>query len=285
MISGMMKKRKQVRHAMVLRKIFLLPLITASVFISVSAYSWTLGAGVTSYYSYWDPAWSENYNSVEIDPALLVGPVVSLSFGERYTLTGLLMMNANQPHSKYSVPMPGSGEVGIDSEMRRMEGELNLMYSITGYFRILAGYKMQDYQETYQPDMTTVPVGYTNKIDFWDTGIWINGPGLGIVVSFPLGGNIGFSISTSLIYMSIKYRERGLMLMGMDIYSEGKDYSYTGLGNNSSVSFGYYIESINTAISLGGRFQYLRYQAKGDAPELGNDYYYGATLSAVYYFR
>ena len=264
---------------------FIFLLVFLFIIISVPAFSWPLGIGVTSYYSFWEPAWSDNFENVEIDPALLAGPVISCSFLGDFTLTGFLMFNMNDVQARYSIPMAGVGNVNIVSNVERLEGEMSLMYSVNRYFRVLAGYKLQIYNENEIPERSSVPAGYVNFISNWQNGFQVSGPGAGVVVAMPLAAGFSISISTSLIYVSVKNSTPVLFTMGSEIHSKGVEYIYSGIGNNTSVSISYYLPSMNTAISLGGRFQYLRYDGKGDAPELENDYYYGATLTAVYYIN
>ncbi|MBP7584142.1 MAG: hypothetical protein KBA61_08930 [Spirochaetes bacterium] len=251
---------------------------------SIPAFSWPLGIGVTSYYSYWNPAWSEGFDNVEIDPALLVGPVLSLTVFDTFTLTGFMMVSVNNPRSRYSLPLAGVGNVGIVSNVERLEAELSLMYLVNRYFRILAGYKTQLYNEEDTPETVIVPVGYTSRVDFWKNSFQISGPGAGMALILPVADAFSLSISTSLIYLAIDHTSPRLKQMGMEIYSEGIDYNYTGTGNNTAITASYYFPSMNTVISLGGRFQFLHYKAEGDAPSMGNDYYYGITFAALYLF-
>ena len=60
--------------------------------------------------------------------------------------------------------------------------------------------------------------------------------------------------------------------------------NYKGLGNNTALVFSYYIPSFDTAINLGFRCQYIKYNKEGDAPDLGSDLNYGSTLSVMYFF-
>lgn len=62
--------------------------------------------------------------------------------------------------------------------------------------------------------------------------------------------------------------------------------TYNGLGTNLTSAISYYVEPLGVSLSLGGRFQAIKYFGGGseDMPELANDYYYGVTMSVLYNF-
>jgi hypothetical protein len=267
------------------KKAALLVTLLLFMLMSVPAFSWTLGVGASSYYSFWNPAWAQDYNNVKIDPALMAGPLVSLTIYEDFTLTGLYMRSINNPGADYTATPSGTGPiVTFNTRLKREEGEANLMYALSRAFRIFAGYKMQAFTEEAGRDDVTVPNPAISLVNAWNNEFRISGPGAGIAVVLPLTKSLGLSMSTSLIYLWIKYQGYKLE-WGSSMNGIKDNNDYTGIGNNSALSLFYSLPSINTVISLGGRFQYLRYIAKGSAPSLGNDYYYGVTLAAVYYFE
>ncbi len=214
----------------------------------------------------------------------MAGSLVTLTFFEDFTITGVYMRSINNPGAGYtSTPSGFNGTVEFDTKVTREEGEMNLMYAVSRHFRVFAGYKTQAYTETTGKNGITInPL--SGSIPDWNNEFWISGPGAGIAVVVPVAEHLSVSASTSLIYQSIRYQGYYVTYMGV-VGGNKITYNYSGIGNNSALVLSWSLPSINTVISLGGRFQYLRYMAKGDAPSLGNDYYYGVTLAAVYYFE
>lgn len=260
----------------------LLSLLLCSAF-SVPAFSLDLGVGVSTYYSYWEPAFLKNYDNVKVDPAMLVGPSLLLHFYDKWSLGLQAMLSVNNFNSEYTVNVPAAGDVTVVSESRRFEGEISLMYALTSNFRIFGGYKKIDFDETGLDDIK-LPAGYTTNIDVWENAFHIQGPGGGIAFSMPLTESINATLSTSLLYFNMFSQGYVLTSYGSEIGSMKDDQNYHGYGNNSALVFSYILPSISTAINLGLRCQYISYKPEGDAAELDSDLNYGVTLSAMYFF-
>lgn len=267
------------------KKVFFILLTLSSIFFSVPAFSWPLGIGVTSYYSYWKPAWSDSYSNVEIDPVFMVGPVISLTFFENFTLTWLMITNIYEPMASYSIPVEGVGRVEVESRYQRSENELTFMYTINKYIRCFVGYKEQEYIESEEAERISVPVGYVNRITYWNHRMKFEGSGAGVSLVIPLEGGMSVTVNTSVLFLDIKYSREEFDIQTPNIYTISTEDRFRAVGNNSSVALSYYFSTVNTAISLGAKFQFLRYYADDDAPSMGYDYYYGVTLAALYFFH
>lgn len=94
-----------------IKRLFMIFTLTAA--ISLPAYSWDLGLGITSYYSAWEPAFLDTYSNVKTDPVFLAGPVISLRFFDRFMLGGQLINNPSF-NSTYKVPVQTAGNVELE---------------------------------------------------------------------------------------------------------------------------------------------------------------------------
>lgn len=253
--------------------------------MALPAYSWDLGAGVTSYYSIWTPAFIKKHDNAKIDPAILVGPVITFQFYDKFVLTGQAMISLPGTEANYTVKLPSAGNVSVTSTCQRFEAESSLMYSLHSYLKIFAGYKIIEFQESELRDIKIENSLYSFNVDIWDNEYRISGPGTGFLITLPIAENLKVTAGTSILYFSMAYQ--GYFLndtYGTTVSSNKNNSSYHGLGNNSSIVLSYYFPSLDTALNLGVRCQYLKYYKEGDSPELGSDLNYGATLTAMYFF-
>lgn len=246
------------------------------------AYSWDLGLGVTSYYSYWEPAYLKEQDNPKIDPALMIGPILSLQFFKDWTLGFQGLINANKIEDEYSFYTPGIGNTSVVSEISRLEAEFSLMYSFSQYIKFFCGYKHFKITED-KPKEIDLPAGYTSYQGDWYNDFDISGTGAGIAFSLPLVENLKATLSSSILYFNMGYNKPYVYGSTPTLFIEKHNYSYHGYGNNTTFVFTYFFPSIDTAISAGARCQYIKYKSEGDAPDLDSDLNYGVTLSVMYF--
>lgn len=251
----------------------------------IPAYTWQLGLGLTSYYSDWTPEFIGKNDSAKVEPALLAGFAASFRFYDRFVLSGQGMFTFLNHNAEYSVFVESSPSrtVYIDTNYKREETDISLMYIINSSLNIFAGYKRLHFDIT---DLNSAEAtdNYPVNIPSFNNQFHIQGPGAGVSFKHPLAENLSANISTSLIYFNMKYYGYFLEDAGAEINAEHTDYTYNGLGNNTTLVLSYYIDSINTAVNLGARCQVIKYLDAGDAPKLNYDLNYGLTLSAMYFF-
>lgn len=261
-------------------------IIAAILFIttlSSPAFSGTWGLGITSYYSYWVPAYMKTHDNVKVDPVLLVGPVVSYSFYERWVLGFQGVINIQDYETGYSIYVPPAGNVDIRTKNDRHEFEISLMYILTSHFRIFAGYKDFSFDESSVT--AKAPSGYNVDSGGLNCQFGTEGLGSGVAYSLSLVDNLKMSLSTSFLYFFAQYTGPVIDIVGTDIYKSTQfSYDYTGYGNNSSITFSYFFPTVDTALNLGARCQYIKYKSKDNTPDFGSDLNYGITFSAIYFF-
>ena len=252
---------------------------------SIPAYSWQLGLGPTSYYSDWTPEFIGQHDFAEVDPALLAGVALSFRFYDRFVLSGQAMFTFLEHTAGYSVFVDGtpSHTVQLNTDYKREETDVSLMYILNDSFSVFAGYKRLHF-DILKLNSAHATDGYPTVSDEFDNQFHIHGPGTGILYKLPLAENLSASVSTSLIYFFMKYYGYFLEDTTTDIIAAHVDYTYNGICNNTTLNFSYYLDSISTAINLGARCQVIKYLDKSDAPRLDYDLNYGLTLSALYFF-
>jgi len=251
---------------------------------SNSAHAVDTGIGINSYYSYWEPAHLGNYQNLKVEPVFLVGPSLVITFYERYTIGAQALFNTYQPQIEYSIKDVVTPDVEVETTYDRKEIELSLMYSINDKLRVFGGFKLISYEVKGGKDSISLPAGYTNDINYWDNEMWLYGPGAGISYSWFFNRGLSATLSTAFLYFKLESQQYILTENGMVIGEERVTYEYNGIGNNTSLVFSYYIPSIDSSISIGGRCQYLKYFNQSESPEIGSDLNYGITLSVMYYF-
>ena len=274
--------------------IILSAILMSALFVPEKAEAVDVGLGISSFYAKWDPVWKNSYDNFDIKNSIMVGPVLSVRFYEKWTLSAMglySVQNFDTTASFQTDEAPdGSGgwhaaTVNTDLPIERLDIDVSLSYAIIPQLKIIAGGKIfaVGTRDTIGVD-TYGHSGYLNEFMFEGAG-----PAAGIGLTLPLFSN--FYISSNLTYVMlittfetpINYENSPTSLS-----SETPMVNYVTHGFNATLNFSYYIAPINTAIVIGGRFQLMHYILDDDVDKFDvdgkNDYYYGVTLSVIYYF-
>lgn len=208
------------------------------------AASVTLGAA--TWYSDWyfKP---DNDKRKPVDSALMYGPIISVSFGERWSWSNILL------YGKYTLHDPYQKMI-----LSRLDIDSTLNYSISSWFKVFAGGKWMQYDESW----------------FKHRG---GGPALGVGFTVPLTKQLFALCNAS-----------GVFIFGrqQNDYSADRHVSYYEPGVNTTLSLAYAAESVPVSFSVGGRCQYFKsvYESSSDEEDCTH-IFYGVTLSATYTFR
>jgi len=269
----------------------------AGIFLLMSAFTQKFAetaefkAGIYSYYAWWKPGFRDYYEEYKTDPLLMIGPVLSLTFFDDFTLSAVAITNGLLPSDasfKYSsTGSSGPYSINAESQIARLDFDFALSYRINTIFKIFIGYKYMASSEDKDDNEDFKFKGlYTTKFNTIDKNeIYADGPGCGISISYPFTDNIAATVSTSIVYMKGWYRMNEYYLSSNQVYKKDPtNHNYYSIGNNTTLSLSLNIPQIDTAIVLGGRFQVLKNYTEAGDPQMSNDYYYGITLSAVYSF-
>jgi hypothetical protein len=220
-------------------------------------------AGLSTWYCWWKSM--EENNDMNLKPALLYGPVLSLRFDESWSLAGVFLYGLFKPENKDS-------ERGVN-DISRFDSDLSLNYNINRYFKLFGGGKFMGYKWDNSGNNSS---GGTH---------WSVGPGLGIGTTLPLTQSWYLLFNVSGTYSWGKHDETG-----GGSSSAKTTVNINERGFNTNLSFAYYFASASTSVNLGFRYQYLYidYSKESNSNEGGSKdeaiSFYGVTLSAVYSF-
>ncbi len=240
----------------IMKKIFLLCFLLIIITGRESSAA-DISIGATGWYAQMDFVDDSN---MEMEPAFLYGPLLNISFLENWGVSFVVL---------YGKVKSKEEEDGF--ELKRIDSDTLLNYNFNKYFKIFTGCKYMSYA--------------------WggsdDGGIHYSvGPGLGLGVTLPLGGNFYLLGNFSGVYLWGKHKEDS----SSSEEEEGRPDWETDMverGFNTKLSFAYYISAASTSINLGFRYQYSKFIYK-DSTSYSEDsayMFYGITLSAVYSFE
>ncbi len=256
----------------------------------------SVGIGMTSFYSWWTPAWRKMSPGTGVTSGLLYGPLISVSFNDKWNLSALYLTSAEKTGYKYDTKWQIWPLYGMDiifmtrshGRLIRHDGDLTLSYTINKYLKVFGGAKVNFLQALVGTDsfagnlktMQSMPFrGPKQTLKYYNNF----GGGLGLATNLKIVDNLYFIANASLLYMYSISR----------FGSGGRPIKYNVIGCNSTISFSYYITQANLALVAGGRYQYLKFiKSSGslnpmavETKLLNDDSYYGVTFSAVYYFN
>jgi len=259
--------------------------------IPYKAHTVDISVGATTWYTWWDfnvdeTSWNGS-QFLDVDKAaFMYGPTLALKIMDDFSITfvflyGKFEMTEDIPANALFGYWPPV-DYHADLKYKRRDSDLAFNYKLNDYFKLFAGIKYLGFQLPYrtfvpgEPDADIKHFGY--------------GPGLGVGVTYPIIDNIFLLGNISGIYLWGKEKLSGSNTSANE-YSE----KYNEYGINSSLSIAYYIAPASTAISLGGRYQYVRTLYEGtervenwefEVTKLSNisSHIYGITLSATYTF-
>ena len=193
-----------------------------------------------------------------------------------------------------------------DTMYKRRDVDIAINYRLNDYLKLFAGAKQMAYKAGFSGEVKTGNSGIIT-LDSIYTGYKkpnAYGPGLGLNCTLPVIENLFILGTLSGFYLWGKEKD-SLEIFGG--YKSGNnfsdEFSYKEYGINSNLSIAYYITSISTVISLGGRMQYFKtdcgnikdlyiFAYNSGSPAPGDGIYngnkiqkiYGITLTATYSF-
>ncbi|MFC1670818.1 hypothetical protein ACFL20_10540 [Spirochaetota bacterium] len=206
-----------------------------------------VGIGATTWFSWWDLKF-EDQSDPDIDPAFLYGPVLSIGFTPKWKLSTVFL---------YGVYDTGGSD--MPSDFKRYDLDVAINYILLDFLKIFGGGKFMGYD--------------------YDSGSHLaGGPAIGIGLTINLIGDLYLLTNISTGFLAGYQKDKQV-----DFEQNTKFYE---AALNSSLSFAYVISPINTTISLGFRYQFLKTWYEGSS-ESYNDFIshiYGVTLTAVFSF-
>jgi hypothetical protein len=261
--------------------------------------------GTQVWFAWWRPAWdSQEYTSdpgnteyssdLRVpDPQVLAGPVLSVSLGERLTLSSALAFGGYWTWGPRIHQNPNNMSFE-ELDIRKYDLDTTLSYAATEWLRLFAGIKIQGYDYFKERTKYDRTAGLTDWKTLKDTRYFSIGPGVGAGVSLPLIAGLYATVNAGVL--ALWARETTEMekywLQDPTLRVDKIDYVGTAFiaGGNTSASLVYFVPESRLALSLGFRYQGLRYfQDRNDVGEYyfdGKiDHFYGATASLLYTFQ
>ena len=269
-------------------------------FVPQKAQAADWAVGIYTFYGWWQPAYKGYLDDLKIDSSNLYGgPAIGVTFFQNWTLSLAIYYGIEDTSTEYDYQGTGGLSatdytIHMKTEMSRTDFDLSLSYKINQQFKVFLGVKSISLSDGNDKDIydeecftiTTTSGSYVKGDSKWkETHLESIGPGLGISYTIPIFDKTALTFATSALYAGASLKSNKYIESSSGILdAQQVEYTYTTYGNNSTVTLSYFIEPISTAISIGGRFQVLRYVSEDDAPSLPNDYFYGITASVMFLF-
>ncbi len=283
------------------------------VMLSVNAHAFQMGLGAYSYYNWQDFAWSdaENFQS---EPLLQAGPVLNLTWAHKVSLSLSVIVPAIEGQADYDykplVTNPTNGKkykLHIDNaRIFKIDADLALSYAVLPQLKIFVGYKNMNIGLLEGSDTVFTGVDQadssilSNKNSSVEKSLLgdganafyknsVSGGAIGVNYSIPFYESFSFVSNLSILYLHSRI-ETTLPEVFSHGFETANDKTITGyynsVGTNVAFSLAYYCDSINTAFSLGGRYQVL-YNMFDSGMYNGTDKKFdnvwGVTFSAMYF--
>jgi hypothetical protein len=264
-------------------KISLILIVLSSIFPATGS-AVEMSAGIYTWYAWWDFP-EDKYCESELDPALLYGPALAVSFNQDFSLTFVFLYGQfDVKETDYSGYYESGDSIDIgyyNYEMKRFDSDIALNYKLFNYFKVYLGAKYTNYSY----DMGASDNNFGVSLDVDHT---VLGPGAGISITLPLGNDFYFIGNAGGFYLWGK-EEESYSMATKKLEYDCKDY-----GINTGISIAYYIVPASTTINLGVRYQYIKqwtdsyYSEEDGGKTISSDTetskFYGVTLSATYSF-
>jgi hypothetical protein len=280
-----------------------------AVLIPAGGHAIGVGAGISSFFAWWSPSfrdsitghnkiytmpdWQGVGSSFSMKPSFLLGPTVSVRLPAGFSFSAVFLWN-DWYSARSSYRLTGN-YIFFHLDITKWDLDMVLNYEVNRYIKIFTGMKYQGYRYSYTFDSVTVGSGAVSRLPFraYHSG-W--GPGLGIGLTLPLVGPLYLLANASMLYLYTDFRNSSPAFRNWD-------YVYNTVGFNGTASLAWLIEPASVTISLGFRYQFLRYylwrERSGyflsggtsiynfsilhkESYLRNDDHYYGITLSAVY---
>lgn len=281
--------------------------IIISLLSASTAYAFELGLGIYTFYDWKVYSWADAEN-VKMEGELLEGPVINMTWDHTVSLTLSLMAPfTGEPHADFDFKDTISGyRVHVDDAVvEKSDADIALSYAITSAFKVFAGlkyinlYLYEGGEAVYTGVRTSdglvlVTDSSGSGNNGGDSAFYRNrmlGGALGVNYTWPLYSSLAVVGNASVIYFKSTINSAMVEYnSGMNKFQlesdGGSSGEYNSVGGNCTLSLSYYIDSINTALSLGGRYQVVYNMfSSGDynGSDKKFDHMWGITFSAMYF--
>lgn len=242
----------------------------------IKAEAFKMGLGVYTYYNWKDYSWAD-VDNLKMEGELQEGPVINMTWVHTVSLTlSAIAPFFDKYHADFDFKTPVSGyDVHVENaSLDKSDIDIALSYAISPRFKIFAGAKyinleIFDGVETVFTGVnggTVVSHKTTNGTEeggdksFYSNNIF--GGALCVNYSYPAFSVFAMVADVSCLYFSGEITSTPVEFnSGNNIFKTAGEAKATGsynfMGSNIVLSLSYCLDSINTALSLGGRYQII----------------------------
>lgn len=244
-------------------KKFVLLLTVISVLASAApSIAADITVGASTWYSWWDFEPKDSPDKFEYDPAFLYGPVLAVKLNDDFSLNFVFLYG--EFDGDYKVYY--SGWQSFPSKTKRYDSDTSISYRLNSYIKLFGGFKYV----AYKFSVDAVPFYALPDIEVENIAY---GPAAGLSFVLPLVDNFFLLANVS-----------GMYLWGKSKNSATETTDGGGWGYNTTASVAYYIPAASMTLSLGGRYQFIRWETESNNGTASDHKFYGITASATYSF-
>ncbi len=254
--------------------------------------------GATAWYSWWDSNYVEDHfsgrsdpmtikSNYSINPAPLYGPALSFDFNSTWSINAIFIYGSHfRPEGRFynisdtspSIPLKMNSS---SARVEKYDLDTTLSWAVHNYCKLFLGMKYQGYGIDVS-GYAIAPGSVTRNLGGEQVSSSF-GPGLGIGVTIPVVDNLYILGSFSGVYLRSRWALRSSSLGYGDFIlgAYGDPYTINYLrtkvnaafnagGLNSSLSLAYVFQKASLTLSLGGRYQLLKFSLDGLGSQVFN---------------
>lgn len=215
-----------------------------------------ISVGASTWYSQWKFEFPGQDTPIS-DWSLMYGPSVGVDFTGNWSLSSVLL--TGNYHFK-------DDSIGLDFNYRRYDSDTTLNYSVFKWLKVFGGFKYMRYDIRNSYDVIP-PFGSAQGRHY------TYGPGIGLGFTVPLFDSL-FALATV----------SAMRLSGQTTQEGEPTVHCVETGYNATASLAYYIDSMATTLSLGGRYQYYKLEDRNVDRPNSECTFHGITFAAVHSF-
>ncbi len=214
-----------------------------------------MSVGASTWYSKLSTK-SSGTDTLDSEWSLMYGPVIGIDFAKDWSLSSVFLTGNYRLEEGLSMAF----------NYRRYDSDTTLNYSVLKWLKVFGGVKYLRY-DIRDSGAVVPPFGSAQSRHY------TYGPGLGLGLTVPLHESLFALATVSVMRLSGQTSQEGFPVTRC-----------IETGYNVAASLAYYIDSMATTLSLGGRYQYFK-SADRNVDYSSTDFtFYGITFAAVYSF-
>ncbi len=220
-----------------------------------------------------------------ITPALMYGPSLSFSFAGRWGYSVVVTFGDSfRERGRYYEAWRSSYRTGR-APVFRYDLDSSVSCALNEYVKIVAAFRLLGYRaDARMRHFASGSYGTSSPVEeFWGTG-----PAAGLAFTIPIAERTALSIQASGMYLQGRTSTRERI---HDFYTAGASYDYTSrkafvladiAGGRADLSLAHTFETASLTVSLGGRYQILKYYFRDGSASVRTSAAFRAPDAAAY---